>query len=154
MSGRNGGTLSTSNAIQQERVSQGAQALAAVASVSLHPRLLCPSTKTPGVMATLMQEQEAEEVSRTLPSFFSTEDLAVCRQRSFPSTVPSPLLPAYPCLEPSCIPGETSDLPTNLSQKAGSCRHPLPSLVLGQFPNSSLAHLIHLCRAWICYSGI
>lgn len=70
---------------------QGTQAEAAVAC--LYPHLLSTlSTKTPGFVATLPLEREAE-VSRTGLSFFTTEDHPIERETGPPSFLPPALLP-------------------------------------------------------------
>lgn len=125
MSSHNGDTFSPSKAIQQERVSQGAQALAAVAPAS-PPTLPNPSTQTPGVIATLVRKQEEEWVSRALPgaSFLLGASLWMEKLLLHLQTSPSPCR----FLLGTLLVTDTRDLPTNQSQGISSSSAPCSSV--------------------------
>lgn len=83
----------------------------------LPPTPSTPSTKTPGVIATLMQKQEEEGVSRTLPGApFPPGASLPLHLQSSPSSCRS--------LLGTLLVTDTSDLPTAVSQGSGSGRAP------------------------------
>ena len=101
-------------------MSQGAQALAAVASASSRPCLLPAASETPGVTPTLVQKPEEGGVSRTLPGAPFPLG-ASCGQR----------LRLYPQTSASCrslfetlLETDTSDLLISLSQGARNSSAP------------------------------
>lgn len=128
-------------------MSQGTQATEAAASASPHPRLLPTSAKTPGAMATLVQEWEEKKVSRTLPRAPFLPWISLWAEE-LPLHLPtSPF--RHRSLLGTLLATDPRDLPINSKEQAVAVQTGLlsPIWVLGQFPNFSLDHLLHLRSA-------